>query len=240
MRIQLLSDLHFEFHADKGRSFVDSLDNYEVDVLVVAGDLVPHDRLIQSLSWLRKRYAHVVFVAGNHEYYGSSPEELYEIRQRAAEELKNVHWLERSSVEIDGVRFVGATLWFDDLGGRKNYISDFRMIKNFEPWVYEEFRVSRDFLKSEVRAEDVVVTHYLPSYKSVAPQFKGSSLNCFFVSNVEDIISAQQPRLWLHGHTHASCDYKIDETRVVCNPFGYVGQETNQEFDERKILEVYV
>jgi Icc-related predicted phosphoesterase len=33
-----------------------------------------------------------------------------------------------------------------------------------------------------------------------------------------------RPALWLHGHTHGSCDYKLGDTRVVCNPMGYPGE----------------
>lgn len=238
MKIQVLSDLHFEFHPDRGRAFVDSLDPSIADVLVLAGDIATGDLLLDALKLFKEKFEHVVFVAGNHEYYGCSVNDLLEIRYAVHRDLLNIYWLERGTVRIEGVGFIGTTLWFDDLGGRKNNLSDFRAIRDFEPWVYKEFRLSRAFLHRNTRTTDVVITHHLPSYRSVAKKFESDPLNCFFVSDVEDTIRERQPKLWIHGHTHASCDYNIGETHVVCNPYGYDGREVNPEFRKDFVVEV--
>jgi len=47
---------------------------------------------------------------------------------------------------------------------------------------------------------------------------------------MDDFILEHQPRLWIHGHTHESFDYKIGKTRVVCNPRGYASTEKNKGF----------
>ena len=80
---------------------------------------------------------------------------------------------------------------------------------------------------------DVVVTHHLPSKSSVAPQWKGSALNPFFVCDLEGLMITRKPALWLHGHTHANVDATVGATRIVCNPFGYVRIEENASFDQR-------
>lgn len=77
---------------------------------------------------------------------------------------------------------------------------------------------------ADISSEDVVVTHRLPSYRSVAPQFAGSLLNCYFVNDVESEMIACGPKMWIHGHTHTCFDYFIAGTRVVCNPQGYPGE----------------
>lgn len=237
MRMQILSDLHFEFHADRGRAFVESLDTSGVDVLVVAGDLAPCRQLERALLRLSNRYPHVVFVAGNHEAYHASPSDVAMVK-RELRRVSNLHWLECETVTIGGVRFVGTTLWFEQLPGRTNYLNDFDLIEDFVPWVYEQNREAQVYLETAVRQSDVVVTHHLPSHQSVAPRFVGSPLNRFFVSDVERVMRDKRPQLWVHGHTHASCDYRIDGTRVVCNPLGYVGHDRNSAFNDRLIVEV--
>ncbi len=53
---------------------------------------------------------------------------------------------------------------------------------------------------------------------------------------VSQIIEEQQPALWVHGHTHDSCDYHVGATRVVCNPKGY--EYENKAFDPELVVRV--
>lgn len=250
MRLQLLSDLHFEFHPDHGRSFVERLDPMGVDVLVVAGDLDAADRLPQSLALLCERYrdAMVVYVLGNHEFYGSSPVEVSERMKFVQLANDNLVWLDCSAISAIQVmkigerkRILGATLWFprDDSNLQaKVCLTDFWAIEGFEPWVYEQNRKAVDYLKKELRPGDIVVTHHLPSPPCVAPQHRGSPLNPYFVCNMSDLILERQPSLWLFGHTHSSVDIQIGKTRLLCNPFGYADYEANPLFSNRLIIEV--
>ena len=86
----------------------------------------------------------------------------------------------------------------------------------------------------------VVITHFAPSPASIAPQFVGSPLNACFVSDLEAHILRWQPRLWLHGHVHHSCDYWLGATRVVANPRGYApkGVVENAHFAPNMLIEV--
>ena len=85
----------------------------------------------------------------------------------------------------------------------------------------------------------IVVGHHCPSEQSVAAQYKGDLLNGAFRSKLDDFIEARpQIRYWLHGHTHHNFNYWIGETRVVCNPRGYVGHESSADFFKLLYLEV--
>lgn len=231
-----MSDLHLEFHADGGKEFISTLDN-DCDVLVLAGDISNADGINNALRLFARRFdnSSVVFVAGNHELYGSSPDAVERAFEFVTEE--NVHILEMGTVRIgslglDGHRFLGCSLWFKyPMRGDKTCMNDFLQIRDYEPWVYERNAASVKWLAENVQPGDVVVTHYLPAHESVHPKYAGSPLNDFFVCDVSDIINRQRPALWIHGHTHMSRDYRLGETRVVCNPFGYHGHEVNDEFD---------
>ena len=89
-----------------------------------------------------------------------------------------------------------------------------------------------------MQSTDVVVTHHLPAQASVAPKWQGSPLNPFFVHDQEPLIRARQPQLWVHGHTHTAGDVRVGQTRIVANPLGYVGQEAQDGFVDRLVVEV--
>ena len=235
MRIQVLSDIHFEFHADAGASFVGSLDPRGVDVLVVAGDLAVGGGIGPALDLLCKHYAGavVVYVHGNHEFYGCPREEVVATTRAACGRHRNLRWLDAELVEIQGVRFLGAPLWFPRADGApKMAMNDFHLIPDFESWVYAENARAVAFLDQELRESDVVVTHHLPAQACVAPAYVGSPLNAFFVCDLEALLLARRPALWIHGHTHKSVDVTLGATRIVCNPFGYARVAENRAFRE--------
>ena len=230
---RVMSDLHFEFHGDGGRAFAEALSPAPDEVLLCAGDVCSSLQIVGALSLLARRFRHVVYVPGNHEFYHSTRAKTLEaVYMVAANFPGTFHVLDKGVAEIDGVRIVGCPLWFarDDHADR-SAMNDFRLIRDFDAWVYEENRQCVEFLRREVRAGDVVLTHYLPSRHSVAPRWRGSPLNAFFVCDLTALIVDRQPALWVHGHTHDSIDYRLGETRVLCNPFGYAHHEENTAFD---------
>jgi Icc-related predicted phosphoesterase len=243
MRIQVVSDVHCEFHRDGGRSFVESLDPDGVDVLVLAGDIAVGVGISGALELFCRRYsnAHVLYVHGNHEFYGTDRESVVALCREAEREHPNLRWLDVSSVEISGQRFLGAPLWFPPSpeGIRfKHAMTDFAVIRDFESWVYDANARAVALLEKELGEGDVVVTHHLPSFASVAPRFVGNPLNPFFVCNMEPLIRERRPRLWIHGHTHCSMGYVIGSTTIACNPFGYVGTELNPDFLDKLVFEL--
>lgn len=100
-RIHLLSDIHRE----TGPYVIPP--ELDFDILVAAGDIGP---VVQAVEWLASLAKPVVYVLGNHEYWGQEYSDVL-TQAKAAATGTQVHVLERSSVVIQGVRFLGATLW---------------------------------------------------------------------------------------------------------------------------------
>jgi hypothetical protein len=136
---------------------------------------------------------------------------------------------------IDGVRFLGDTLWFParpDDDRYRHLVADFQQLAGLVPWCHREHARTVAALAASIHPGDVVVTHHLPSPESVATRFLGSALNRFFMVDLTGLILRTRPALWLHGHTHASIDVEVGATRIACNPFGYLGHELNRRFLE--------
>ncbi|MBZ9763308.1 metallophosphoesterase [Mesorhizobium sp. CA8] len=243
MKIWLFSDLHLEV-ADLREPLVIP----DADVCIVAGDLcrAPAD----GVRWLAKHVAHAmtcIYVAGNHEFYKGAIKEGLEAGHSAAAGFPNIHFLEKEMVIVDGVRFIGATLWTDyRIEGRpqvamfhaRQRMNDYRKIAaRRNPWerfvpatAYRLHQQSRLFIDSSLRADPtktVVVTHHLPHASSIPPRLKGDLLNAAYASDLCSVIEVGKPALWVHGHTHDSCDYTVGDTRIVCNPRGYDGENAN-------------
>lgn len=215
MRIGVASDLHVEFHG----TYPDV--PKDLDVLILAGDVSTLKGLAPCLNYYAAAVPHVVYVSGNHEYYGCEPEALSQV-----ECAPNVHWLtaEKGVVEIDGVRFAGDTLWFGNPDGLnqiyERYMPDFRAIraKNVSDWIADRHAKAKAFLHAA--QADVFVTHHLPSQRLIAPKWAGSPINRFFASTVFENCQ-HPPRFWVYGHTHDPEDVTLGDTRFICNPRGY-------------------
>lgn len=244
MRVSLLSDTHLEFYKDQGQSFIEGLDPSGVDVLILAGDITVGGRIRSALKQFCAKYPHVIYLTGNHEYYRCSPDEVAEYIEEAKAASPNLTVLDNSTVEIGGVRFAGTSLWFRDDPMNFRYqgmLNDFNMIEDFVPWVYDENRKAEAFLKevlSTPGAVDVVVTHHLPSYECVSPQYQGSPLNRFFVAPVADTVPAENlPRYWFFGHTHSPNSFVRDGCQFICNSRGYP-HEPKDGFKEKLVFEI--
>jgi predicted phosphohydrolase len=227
LRIQPVSDLHLEFDEDQGEAFARALPVLG-DVLVLGGDIVPLRRasqVRQTLGWFCDRFPRVVYLPGNHEYYQTSPARASELLAACAKELPNLHVLDGAVAEIEGTRFVGATLWFPPTPDEESYrgfLADFALIEEFVPWVHLTHASHLAFLEQNVRPGDVVITHFVPHPRSIAPQYRGDPLNRFFIAeDAAPLVEHRGARLWIHGHTHISFDYRVGQTRVVCNARGY-------------------
>jgi predicted phosphodiesterase len=252
MKLNILSDLHL------GLGTLPPPAN-DADVVVLAGDIA---RPANSIEWARQFEQPVLYVPGNHEFYGSSIAgtigELRELTRHL-----NIHILSGDAAIVDGVRFLGATLWTDfelypeperraaAVASALRYVRDFTRITGddagepFTPQMSIELhRRARAWLEAQLvqpfDGSTVVITHHAPSRGSVHSRFAGSPVNPAFVSDAEALMDGRHAALWLHGHTHDSFDYRINGTRVVCNPRGYArnGINENALFDPLLTLEV--
>lgn len=248
-----MSDVHTEF--DRPDPIVSSspvLDNkIGADVLVLAGDIAVKENT-DFIFEAAKHYENVLTVMGNHEYYrGKYPETLNNLGKKFLG--TNIHLLENKSINLEGVRFHGCTLWTD--GGNYNPVTinridgelnDFRLIRTHggkdrftAKYSTELHTESINFLKNNVKEGDVVITHHAPSFKSMHPRYANDmELNCAYMSALDDLILELKPSLWMHGHVHTSFNYMIGSTNVVCNPRGYFRYEENPDFDPNLVLEV--
>lgn len=250
MKLQLISDIHTEFHnSDQGRKILQRIAKDtagEVDAIVVPGDLSTTKGLRYAFSKLCDSYENVIYTTGNHEYYGSSKSEVSDLIKEAAEKYPNLHYLDRDVVEVKGQRFVGCTLWFPPthyVMSNLGYTNDIRMIRSdrnkfhrLPHWILEEFNINREFLSKEVKEGDVVLTHYIPSWRGVHPNWAGQAGNAFFVGDVEDIIISNKPKVWCFGHTHDTLKFGIQDTELYCNPVGYPHE--NKEWDDSLVIEL--
>lgn len=250
MKIQEASDLHLEFFSSvyKQEKFINFLRTSapEADTIVLAGDIImPVHNIKRIIKIFAALYKHVIFVAGNHEFYKSSFDSIFRARQIINESVTNAHWLDCNVVEIDGLHFGGATAWFHDDPLNKilsTQMNDFSLISSFEENVYEQNRKGTEFFKRNCRvgAIDIAISHHAPTYKSISQEFLLNALNRFYVSpTLEEIFYEQQsPRVWIHGHTHISFDYLLEKTRVICNPYGYHMREVNKAFNTGLVINV--
>lgn len=250
MKIQFLSDTHFETHEDHGAAFVRSLDRVG-DVLVLAGDITTQvGGIFNAMKLFAERFDKIVYVPGNHEFWGADRQNV-RIAMRKSRDRLGVHALWNETAVIDGVRFCGTTLWFPKTPMAlqlQRHWSDFVAIPGamatapirtrLQSWPFEENEMAVRFLRSEVLPGDVVVTHHLPSRRSIDPLYEGHDTNCFYVNELDDLIRHHEPALWIHGHTHASQDYQIGSTRVVCNPYGYQPSMLNDRWARHWVVEV--
>ena len=256
MKIRVLSDLHLEFANWRPPPC-------DEDVVVLAGDIAEGR---SGIAWARKYFPArpIVYVPGNHEYYGRDIDELRE-GLRESGRTHDVHVLDADEVIIGGVRFCGATLWtdFEVDGGTPEAVrramhncqegmTDFHVIRRWgsslRPEDTREIHLAqREWLRRALSGftplgegftgPTVVLTHHAPCARSIAPQFAGDPLNPAFASDVTDLMGPGV-QLWIHGHMHQSHDYIECGTRVVCNPRGYMPYEPNPDFDPALIIQV--
>lgn len=261
MLIQIASDLHTEFGVMQKN--YDALIDTPADVLVLAGDIAASNSIISFLKKVKEDCSHkqIIFIAGNHEFYGTS-------RKTLEPELMsisggNLHVLIERDIVIDGTVFIGSTGWWDGSGGHlgqtvKHGLNDFRMIYDLMDngdgvWWGQK---AKSFIDGKLYfyrhnfpdMKRVVVTHHFPHRGSIDPRFAGSALNVCFYNAWEDLIQEYQPNMFIHGHTHSSFDYMEGKTRLICNPQGYpekymvngevVTSSENPHFDPTLTIEV--
>jgi len=244
MRIQVLSDIHAEFHTDFGEGFITQyLRPKGVDVLIIAGDIGVGDSLFYALELIAKHYvnASVLYVPGNHDFYNSNFPKMLNSLHILSSSIDNLFVLDNKMKVINGVSFIGSTLWFRKQKDYQKYtamLTDFDLIRNFEDRVFKENRKCLNFLNWHVNEDAVVITHHMPTIKSTPIRFLTDPLNMFFVCDMEKLIKKRKPKLWVHGHTHDSFNYLLEKTHIVCNPLGYVGRQVNADFIANMMIDL--
>lgn len=278
MKVALISDVHLEF----GDCFFENTENAEVlilggDILIAEdlhdfkGPLSPYDQALlgkraqaatlyrEFLQRCSRQFKHVLYIAGNHEFYhGKYPAGMDYLREEF-KEYPNIQFLENETVEINQVCFIGCTLWTDmnkgdptTLAIANSSMNDYRTIRrndmDYRRLIPEDtkkiHKSSIDYISQTILQNPnktyVVIGHHSPSKLSTKPQYeKDYHMNGAYSSDLTELINNfPQIKLWTHGHTHHVFDYMIGQTRIVCNPRGYVGYEVMGEEATLKYIDL--
>jgi Icc-related predicted phosphoesterase len=245
MIIKYFSDIHLEFHdAHDQAHFIDQLIGDDLaDIIVIAGDLQVNKEVIPWLQYIDENaQCPVLFVPGNHEYYGAWKNNMDMMLKE--EKFKNVHVLIQGTFEFMGITFAGATGWWDASMGVEHTraLNDFSRIMDIKEnangtvWGVRDRRFFQEVLEKTDRV--ICISHNAPSYKSILPQFASSDINECFANHWDKMIIKHQPIAWIHGHMHNTIEYTLGQTEVLCNPYGYAGYETNDEFSYNGYIQI--
>lgn len=279
MKIALASDLHLEFRA------VEIPNTEQADVLILSGDICVahalHDHPLsgqapvdamkpgrnqgaavnyrQFFDHVSVEYNHVVYVAGNHEFYHGRFPDAYDWLRSECSRYTNIHFLNRDQVCIDNVTFVGGTLWTDmnksdptTMQVIEGMMNDFRVIRNsqhnyrkFLPKdCVQEHHKTIEYIKNTVESNPggkfVVVGHHTPSSLSIHPMYKNDIwMNGGYFSDLSELIlDHPQIALWTCGHVHNPHSYYMGSTLVVCNSRGYAGHEPSAANFKVRIIDL--
>lgn len=248
MKVSYLSDLHL----DSNHSMFDLNLLDKGDVLVLAGDIFEihnYENIKMFLGRFFEKaltsYSHVLYVPGNHEFYGGKINDGVKMMKRYIP--SSVKILNDEYIDIQNVRFVGSTLWTDFGNSVQNELAaqvgmaDYRHIKesngqNLVTHTIKKINAnSAHFIFKTVEDTDkkcVVISHHAPSFKSSDPRYPIDKLSSAFYNSYDFPIGIHHNLThWIHGHIHCESDYMIDHCRVLCNPFGY------RRYGENKTIE---
>jgi Icc-related predicted phosphoesterase len=253
MKVKCVSDLHLETCEYGGVP-----DLGEGDILILGGDILcaRHFKKDGPLKKVYKdflqrcvdNFGDVLYIKGNHEYYGYNYEGTHNVLEENLPE--GIHLMENSVVKISDWVFLCATLWTDfrkenplEMMEASRYMNDYKTIRigsnyrKLRPEDTLEFhKKSKQFLLDTLpmfeNQKVWVLSHHAPSYQSIHPKYRMETVNGSYASHLDDfILSHPQIKYFSHGHTHESMSYTIGECRVICNPRGYYPSQMNPNFD---------
>ena len=255
MKIRVMSDLHLEFQSSKlGAGVWEPSPDDAHQTLVLAGDIDVGPGAVDEMIRLCSHFKYVVRVLGNHEFYDHDYDSV--IRYWANVELNespnNFMFLHNDTRVLDGVRFIGGTMWTSmnasdpfEVRNAARAMNDYECIKRNGATLhprdtigeyYEFINYLGEQLKSDGQIPTVVVTHHSPGNPVRRSAWRSG--NAYYYADLEQMVGDSGIKLWIHGHTHESQDYMINETRVVCNPYGYHGVGLNRSYDKNLTVEI--
>lgn len=264
VKVRVVSDLHLEM-CERGDGVPDLGSG---DLLILGGDILcaRHFKTDGPLhgvydTFLRRcsdNFERVLYVAGNHEPYGYNYEGSWNVLRENIP--ANFHLLENETVRFRDWVFVGATLWTDFGGGNalammeaRQCMNDYKSVRitpkyrKMQPEdTYRFHNETVHYLEKELKnLEDDnvwVLTHHAPSYQSIHERYRAEGIvNSAYVNNLDGLILEHpQIKVWSHGHTHSTFDYRVGGCRVICNPRGYYNGYNNSglNLDFNPVFEV--
>jgi UDP-2,3-diacylglucosamine pyrophosphatase LpxH len=241
MRFQLLSDIHLEFRKDFP-NIVPAAEN-----LILAGDIgwPTMDNFNEFMKDVTRKFSNVFYVTGNHEYYCKIPKLVVDGKIESLSKQLGFHFLNNRFVTMEGIKVMGCTLWtecnqhnFKTLEFHMNdyrniYTEDLRLATPFSTgrWHYESVK----FIEKELSNNDrptLMISHHLPSYSAVHPQYVGHPANCGFVTDLDRLFTPESGlAAWVCGHTHSHYSGTVNSIPLYINPVGYMGQNPDVNYN---------
>jgi len=250
LKIHIISDLHTDL-------LPYTPGTNQSDYTIIAGDITSNGE--KGFKWLNKYHKNkkIIWVCGNHEYYGKAHPHLTVKLRKLARQTDNITFLEQDSLIVNNVCFLGCTLWPDfNLSGNSfkakiiamETMNDFRFIRSspkfrkIHPadlvnWHHESLAWLKKELAKYHNFKRVVITHHAPSILSIPEAERNNLISASYASDLSGLIKKYQPEIWIHGHVHHASDYTIGKTRIICNPRGYP-EETDIGFDKKFTIEI--
>lgn len=238
MTVNIISDLHINPKLGIYDIF-NPAELKDADIIAIAGDIYTLGGNGMTEKYIKKftedfvaedgskKFKHLVWVKGNHDYYTYDFNDLSCTRMDM--DKRN------TIITIDGVSFLATTLWTNitkNILAIQGGFPDYRMIPYFlvndNNRLFEE---NLEWLEVNAKLEKekgnkvVILTHHCPHKKLVDVRFKDSNLNeCFTVLDrkLYGRCSAIKAKYWIHGHSHCYSNRKIGNTTYIRNPFGYI------------------
>lgn len=254
MKIQYASDIHLEFGENskwlKSNPLLPS-----AGILVLAGDIgyLGDANYVTHPFWdkVSEDFKKVIVIPGNHELYKFY--DINELHEGWNQEIRpNVHIHYNSVITLDDTtELIASTLWSKIPPGEEyiteRCVSDFKRIRNGEfrlssERFNEEYARCLNFIKKAVNGSEakniVVVTHHVPSFALTAEEFKDSSINGAFTSELGNFIADSRINCWIYGHSHRNINATIGNTLCVSNQLGYVFQDEHHSFHRDAVIEI--
>lgn len=232
--IAVISDLHLDdILPSVAKNRIKIINDIEADYLIIAGDVCSNTISQVVYGRLKPKVRKIIMVRGNHEYYSNH----LEIEPDYPE---HVHYLTIDNpFETDTIKFSGDTLWTAIPEHHKNYIT--QSLNDYK-YIYRDSSmkslIDTDYITNlhnvhiigikkslSTTKKNIVITHHSPSFDGVVLKYLGNKVNSAFHSNAIDEFKDENIPLWIHGHCHDDIEYMINDTKVLCNPYGYYGEK---------------
>lgn len=259
MRIAVFSDIHLEDKINGQETQPWLFDHARADVVVLAGDIHTKGR---GVKWAKETFAcPVIYVLGNHEGWGKHWQKIInEMKQEALG--SNVHVLNNDAVVIDGVRFLGSTLWttfdawpnrqeamFEAGQGKDMYLPGMRDYKYIRTSGYRKI-LPRDTLEWATQSRNwlldqaskpfdghtVVVTHHAPVLEGLRHQKVTEVYDAAYANDWEEGVKTMNPIAWIYGHTHTPRRFSVGSTQMISHPVGHLSEKLDQLY--QSVLEL--
>lgn len=247
MKFRLASDLHLEFYIGRVSpssvlfdEFIPTLPDDNETTLLLAGDIaslhVTNKELCEGIDRLSNRFRNIVYVPGNHEFYGGSAhpssskyaialnnERMQYISRHFPNVTTQTSHTEALSVKVaEGVTVVGATLWTYPSDSCRRAMNDYRCVDFNQVHQLRTIQLNSIVKHVEVaRAEGskvVVVTHHLPHTSLIHADYQVDAYNSAYASDTQLLDIAD---VCCFGHTHK---HYTGAANAYANPRGYPGE----------------